>query len=189
MEETWVWSLSGLGRSPGRGHGNPLQFSDWRILWQRNLVGWQSTVTKSWTPTEPLHSILKTKNIALCLIPLKNYISVANKIIHGCSMLFGSNIVSVILMYFHIQIKKLSHCNFGFMHKYKGMLQSMGLQESLETHLLNVHCYSKRTPWRAAMLSFGVRQILDFESKFSSYWSIPGLSICKMPGPMFSNGW
>ena len=26
-------SIPGLGRSPGRGHGNPLQYSSWRIPW------------------------------------------------------------------------------------------------------------------------------------------------------------
>ena len=85
-------------------------------------------------------------------------------------MLFGSNIVSVILMYFHIQIKKLSHCNFGFTHKYKGMLQSMGLQESLETHLLNVHCYLQRTPWRGQACCPWSQTDLDLNPSSVAYW-------------------
>ena len=42
--------ISGLGRSPGGGHGNPLQYSCWenpmnREAWQAMVHG----VTKSWT--------------------------------------------------------------------------------------------------------------------------------------------
>ena len=42
--------ISGLGRSPGGGHGNPLQYSCWenpmnREAWQVMVHG----VTKSWT--------------------------------------------------------------------------------------------------------------------------------------------
>ena len=45
-------SVPGLGRSPGRGHGNPLQYSRWRILIDRGV--WQATYSpwgckKSWT--------------------------------------------------------------------------------------------------------------------------------------------
>ena len=42
--------IPGLGRSPGEGNGNPLQYSCLGILMDRG--GWQATVqmvTKSWT--------------------------------------------------------------------------------------------------------------------------------------------
>ena len=35
-------SIPGLGRSPGRRHGNPLQYSYWRILWTVVPGGLQS---------------------------------------------------------------------------------------------------------------------------------------------------
>ena len=40
----------GLGRPPGGGHGNPLQFLAWRIPIDRG-AGWATVlgVTKSWT--------------------------------------------------------------------------------------------------------------------------------------------
>ena len=39
-------SIPGLERSPGRGHGNPLQFLAWRIPWTEEpgglkFMGWQ----------------------------------------------------------------------------------------------------------------------------------------------------
>ena len=43
-------SIPVLGRSPGEGHSNPLQYSCWRIPMDRGA--WQATVhavTKSWT--------------------------------------------------------------------------------------------------------------------------------------------
>ena len=42
-------SIPGLGRSPGEGHGNPLQYLVWRIPLDREA--WRAThgVTKSWT--------------------------------------------------------------------------------------------------------------------------------------------
>ena len=43
-------SIPELGRSPGEGHGNPLQYSAWRIPMDRGA--WQSTahgVAKIWT--------------------------------------------------------------------------------------------------------------------------------------------
>ena len=41
-------SIPGSGRSPGEGHGNPLQYSSWRIPWSEEPHGLQSTgVTKS----------------------------------------------------------------------------------------------------------------------------------------------
>ena len=46
-------SIPGLGRSPGGGHGNPLQyFCLENPHGQRSLAAWQATVhgvTKSWT--------------------------------------------------------------------------------------------------------------------------------------------
>ena len=45
-----VASIPGLGRSPGEGHGNPLQYSRLENLMDRGV--WQATVhrvTKSWT--------------------------------------------------------------------------------------------------------------------------------------------
>ena len=35
-------SIPGLGRSPGRGHGNPLTIFAWRIPWTEELGGQQS---------------------------------------------------------------------------------------------------------------------------------------------------
>ena len=34
--------ISGLGRSPGAGHGNPLQYSCWRIPWTEGPISLQS---------------------------------------------------------------------------------------------------------------------------------------------------
>ena len=38
-------SISGLGRSPGEGNGNPLQYSCWRIPW-REEPGRESDTTE-----------------------------------------------------------------------------------------------------------------------------------------------
>ena len=35
-------SISGSGRSPGEGNGNPLQYSAWRIPWTEESGGLQS---------------------------------------------------------------------------------------------------------------------------------------------------
>ena len=35
-----VGSIPGLGRSPGGGYGNLLQYSCWRIPWTEELVGY-----------------------------------------------------------------------------------------------------------------------------------------------------
>ena len=35
-------SVPGLGRSPGEGHGNPLQYLAWRLLWTEEPGGLQS---------------------------------------------------------------------------------------------------------------------------------------------------
>ena len=35
-------SIPGLGRSPGEGNGNPLQYSCWRITWTEEPGGLQS---------------------------------------------------------------------------------------------------------------------------------------------------
>ena len=42
MWETWVWSLGREGRSPGEGHGNPLQYSFLENPMDRGV--WQATV-------------------------------------------------------------------------------------------------------------------------------------------------
>ena len=42
-------SISGLGRSPGVGHGNPLQFLAWEISWTEELGGLQSMGSQSRT--------------------------------------------------------------------------------------------------------------------------------------------
>ena len=39
--------IPGLGRSPGQGHGNPLQCLAWRIPWTEEAGGLQSTGSKS----------------------------------------------------------------------------------------------------------------------------------------------
>ena len=45
--------ISGLGRSPGRGHGNPLQYIlAWRIHGQRTLVGYSPQGHKESDMTE-----------------------------------------------------------------------------------------------------------------------------------------
>ena len=38
-----VGSVPGLGRSPEEGHGNPLQYSSWRVPWTEESGGLQST--------------------------------------------------------------------------------------------------------------------------------------------------
>ena len=55
------------------------------------------------------------------------------------------------------------------MHKYKGTPQSMGLQESLETHLLNVHCCLQRTPWRGQACSPWSQTDLDLNPSSVAY--------------------
>ena len=50
MQETWVHSLPGLGRSPGEGSGNPLQYPCLENLMERGV--WWATghgVVKGWT--------------------------------------------------------------------------------------------------------------------------------------------
>ena len=39
--------IPGLGRSPGGGHGNPLQFPAWRIPWTKEPDGLQSIGSQS----------------------------------------------------------------------------------------------------------------------------------------------
>ena len=41
-------SIPGSGRSPGRGNGNPLQYSCWRIPWTEEPGGLQSIGSWSW---------------------------------------------------------------------------------------------------------------------------------------------
>ena len=56
MWETWVQSL-GLGRSPGGGHGNPLQFSCLENPHrQRSLAGYSPSGHKESDTTEQLSS-------------------------------------------------------------------------------------------------------------------------------------
>ena len=61
MWETWVWSL-GLGRSPGEGHGNPLQYSCLENLCgQRSLAGcspWGHRVRNDWAAKHSFKSAL-----------------------------------------------------------------------------------------------------------------------------------
>ena len=38
--------IPGLGRSPGGGHGNPLQYSCWRIPWTEEPGGLQSIASQ-----------------------------------------------------------------------------------------------------------------------------------------------
>ena len=41
--------IPGLGRSPGGGHGNPLQYTFWKITWTEEPGGLQSIGSqKSW---------------------------------------------------------------------------------------------------------------------------------------------
>ena len=51
--ETWVQSLAGLGKSPGGGYGNPLQYSCLENPHgQRNLVGYSPWSYKKSDTTE-----------------------------------------------------------------------------------------------------------------------------------------
>jgi len=45
-----VASIPGLGRSPGGGHGNPLQYFAWRIPWTEGPGGLWSVASQS--PTQ-----------------------------------------------------------------------------------------------------------------------------------------
>ena len=45
-------SVPGLGRSPGGGHGNPLQFLAWRILWTEEPGKLQSMGSQKVSMTE-----------------------------------------------------------------------------------------------------------------------------------------
>ena len=45
-------SVPGLGRSPGGGHGNPLQFLAWRILWTEEPGRLQSMGSQKVSMTE-----------------------------------------------------------------------------------------------------------------------------------------
>ena len=50
-------SIPGLERSPGGGHGNPLQYSSilaWRIPWTRSLVGYSPQGHKESDVTEAI---------------------------------------------------------------------------------------------------------------------------------------
>ena len=63
----YLGSIPGLGRSPGGGHGNPLQFLAWRTPWREEPGGWQSTgsqrVGHDWvTKHSTVHSHLEARN-------------------------------------------------------------------------------------------------------------------------------
>ena len=68
-----VGSIPGLGRSPGVGNGNQLQYSSLRNAMDRGA--WQATVhgvAKSWTTTECAHTLVnytskKKKSTFVCL--------------------------------------------------------------------------------------------------------------------------
>ena len=70
-----VGSIPGLGRSPGVGNGNQLQYSSLRNAMDRGA--WQATVhgvAKSWTKTECAHTLVnytskkkKKKSTFVCL--------------------------------------------------------------------------------------------------------------------------
>ena len=69
-----VGSIPGLGRSPGVGNGNQLQYSSLRNAMDRGA--WQATVhgvAKSWTTTECAHTLVnyttkKKKKVLLCVL-------------------------------------------------------------------------------------------------------------------------
>ena len=42
-----VGSIPGLGRSPGEGNGNSLQYSSWEFHGQRRVVGYSPWISKS----------------------------------------------------------------------------------------------------------------------------------------------
>ena len=46
----------------------------------------------------------------------------------------------------------------------------MGLQESLEAHLLNVYCYLQRTPWRGQACCPWSQTDLDLNPSSVAYW-------------------
>ena len=47
-------SIAGLGRSPGGGHGNPLQYLAWRSPWTEELAGYSPWGQKESDTTERL---------------------------------------------------------------------------------------------------------------------------------------
>ena len=47
-------SITGSGRSPGEGNGNPLQYSCWEFQGQRSLTGYSPWVLKDLDMTEQL---------------------------------------------------------------------------------------------------------------------------------------
>ena len=52
-------SIPGLGRSPGEGNGNPLQFLPGKSHGWRSLVGYSSWGRKESDTTERLHSLMR----------------------------------------------------------------------------------------------------------------------------------
>ena len=49
-------SIPGLGRSPGEGNGNPLQYSSWKIPWTEESGRLQSMGSKESDMTEHAHT-------------------------------------------------------------------------------------------------------------------------------------
>ena len=63
--------IPGLGRSPGGGHGNPLQYSSLENpLGQRTLAGYSPWGRKELNMTEQQNTCLLWKNICLDLLPI-----------------------------------------------------------------------------------------------------------------------
>ena len=54
--------IPGLGRSPHRENGNPLQYSCWKFHGQRNLAGYSPGITKSGTRLSTRHKIASSQS-------------------------------------------------------------------------------------------------------------------------------
>ena len=71
-------SISGSGRSSGGGHGNPLQYSCWKIPMDRGA--WWATVhriTKNQTGLKGLSTVYRNiifKKLILCPVPFLNWL-------------------------------------------------------------------------------------------------------------------
>ena len=108
-------SIPGLGRFPGEGNGNPLQYSC--LETSMNRGAWQATVhamTKSWHPTSPLkyllHFIYVDPRLTYYLFHL--YVAYARRVTEQLSqhLLFGlmesrcTLLESISTLYFHSSI-------------------------------------------------------------------------------------
>ena len=68
-------SIPGLGRSPGEGHGNPLQYSCLEILHgQRNVAGYSPWSHKESDMTEPSVSGLYIHGLASWIQTTSDYV-------------------------------------------------------------------------------------------------------------------